>query len=468
MNTLIIYGELYSYTYRAWGIIMDKKPPLFNADIKDVLNEIRKARSDKEVMELLKSSSNHPDKQRVMQNLLGGLIEDRFGSEQIRSSEDLNKYLQRIKEKDYPALDKARQLISKDIPNVEATFNRANYGDASFSQDVDNSRKIPIGIGSSGASEISDPYTKSLLSHELGHANDTTVATLKRAMESMPESRRAALQQKIDDLGSDQFSEHFKNTKNKFTTLTAGGLTPDNYEGWREMVRNQEPSPIREQHLNFIDSYEKKLKTGVPGNTFGEVHTSKSFDIPVKDITKIRGEGIHSDPDRSFMTKVLQSEMNPVEAEIARSSDHHLPRLDVPDDTGHYESRNIKRLLTGKGLLGTLPVLGAASQVVPSIVDLKEGNPNTAAARMVTGLAPAGSGELDADLLENAKLRDSSPELFDPSYRKTLEAIGARRSREGRSPVVESISGQQVDTEATEGSDFENLLKKKMNAERQG
>jgi hypothetical protein len=61
--------------------------------------------------------------------------------------------------------------------------------------------------------------------------------------------------------------------------------------------------------------------------------------------------------------------------------------------------------------------------------------------------------------MEEAALRDKSPELFDPEYRKLLQRIGQKRMEQGKSPVVESFSGQPVDTSATEGSDVENRIK---------
>jgi len=430
---------------------------------------LKNAKSDKELINMLDGLSTHPDKQRVMQETLGDMIEKRFGAEDIKSSLELDEYLQKIKQKDYPTLDRARRLINSEIPDIRATFSNDSYGNAAFQRDIRNKNEFPIRVGSVvGPDGASSKYTKALLGHELSHGNDTTVSTLRRAMSSMPDAKRAALQQKIDDLGSEQFSNHFKNTKEIYTPLTAGNLNPDNYQSWREMVLRQEPSPTREAHLDYIKRYEAQLKQGIAGNSFEQVNINKNFDIPIEKIPQLKGEGIDMTPDRAFMTKTLQSEMSPVSAEINRSSGHHLPAVDIPDDTGHYESRNIKGLLSGKGLRAMLPVLGMASQVVPSAVDLKEGNPNTAVARMVTGLAPPGSGDLDRALMDNAELRDKSPELLDPSYMKTLEAIGARRSREGRSPIVESFSGKQIDTSATEGSDFENLIKKKMNTERQG
>jgi hypothetical protein len=78
---------------------------------------------------------------------------------------------------------------------------------------------------------------------------------------------------------------------------------------------------------------------------------------------------------------------------------------------------------------------------------------------MVTGLAPAGTGELDKQLMERAEIADKDPELQDESYLQTMKNIGERRARMGKSPIVESFSGQKVDTSATEPTDFENRMK---------
>lgn len=120
------------------------------------------------------------------------------------------------------------------------------------------------------------------------------------------------------------------------------------------------------------------------------------------------------------------------------------------------------------GALRAIGPIGAAAQVVPALADLKEGNSNTAAARLVTGLAPAGTDQLSSKLMDQAALADSSPELMDENYLKTLRAIGERRQREGKSPIVESFSGKQIDTSATEDSDFLNKIKAAMRANSQG
>ena len=82
--------------------------------------------------------------------------------------------------------------------------------------------------------------------------------------------------------------------------------------------------------------------------------------IDYKKIPSITGEALEFEPDREYVTKALESEYNPVKSESIRSQGHHATRLDIPDDAGHYEARNIKRLSKGKGLLSKLPIVGTA------------------------------------------------------------------------------------------------------------
>jgi hypothetical protein len=144
---------------------------------------------------------------------------------------------------------------------------------------------------------------------------------------------------------------------------------------------------------------------------------------------------------------------------------HHASIPDLREGT--YGLGALKSMMK-TGAFKAIAPLSVASQITPSLADLKEGKPNTAAARMVTGLAPAGTGDLDSKLMEEAQLRDSSPELFDPSYQNTLKNIGERRRNSGKSPVVESFSGQKVDTSATDDSDFLNKIKALQKSNSQG
>jgi hypothetical protein len=150
-----------------------------------------------------------------------------------------------------------------------------------------------------------------------------------------------------------------------------------------------------------------------------------------------------------------------IENAITKSSkkiEENIPQL----------SKNIKK--TGKGLqlLKAIAPLSVLQQGVSAISDIKEGKPNTAAAKIVTGMAPPGAGELEEKLLEQAEMKDKYPYLSNPTYQQTLKNIGKRKIQEGKSPIVEGFHGEKVDTSATEGSMFENLIKKIQEKKRQG
>lgn len=111
-------------------------------------------------------------------------------------------------------------------------------------------------------------------------------------------------------------------------------------------------------------------------------------------------------------------------------------------------------------LLGILNPLSIASQGVSALADIKEGKPNTAAAKLATSLAPMGAGQLEDNLMEEAAIKDKYPKLQDPTYLRTIKNIGERRQQMGKSPIVEGFDGEQIDTSQTEKSNFENLMKK--------
>jgi hypothetical protein len=111
-------------------------------------------------------------------------------------------------------------------------------------------------------------------------------------------------------------------------------------------------------------------------------------------------------------------------------------------------------------LLGILNPLSIASQGVSALADIKEGKPNTAAAKLATSFAPMGAGQLEDNLMEEAAIKDKYPKLQDPTYLRTIKNIGERRQQMGKSPIVEGFDKEQIDTSQTEKSMFENLIKK--------
>jgi hypothetical protein len=159
-------------------------------------------------------------------------------------------------------------------------------------------------------------------------------------------------------------------------------------------------------------------------------------------------------------------DLDPTEVFEHMAKGHHA-RVPNLRDADSYGLGALKALMQ-RGVFRAMGPVSMAANVTPSLVDLKEGNPNTAAARMFTGMAPAGTGELDRKLMQEAEIADKSPELKDPTYLRTLQNIGQRRAEQGKSPVVESFSGREVDTSATEEDDFLNAVKAKMRQGAQG
>jgi hypothetical protein len=150
---------------------------------------------------------------------------------------------------------------------------------------------------------------------------------------------------------------------------------------------------------------------------------------------------------------------NPAETKYAEQKTGLLPQW-ATEDLEKIENPKMYRAHgVATAAARALGPLAIASGVVPLAADIKEGKTNTALARAASYAAPIGAEDITANLMEEAALRDKSPELFDPEYRKLLQRIGQKRMEQGKSPVVESFSGQPVDTSATEGSDVENRIK---------
>lgn len=159
---------------------------------------------------------------------------------------------------------------------------------------------------------------------------------------------------------------------------------------------------------------------------------------------------------------------NPAETKYAEQKTGLLPSW-ATEDLEKIENPKMHRLhgisTVAARALGPLAI---GSSIVPLAADVKEGKYNTALARAASYAAPVGAEDMTANLMQEAELRDKSPELFDPEYRKLLQRIGQKRIEQGKSPVVESFSGQPVDTSATEESDIENRIKALQNLKSQG
>ena len=691
--------------------------PLTGMSDAELLNLISKASSDDEIQKiLLNSGRNLSDVQALNSDILGSLIENRFGTEDVKSSAALNDYLGKIKQKDYPALDEVRKLLYPDAKPISASYEKGLFNNGTFYSNP--TMDAPIRLGSTPLTN--DDYTnaraKRVLSHELSHGNDLAAIHLKRLEKADPEKYRQ-LVERIGNInsGGEDFLQHSKNIADKYPTAKADFLTPEKVDILDKIIREQEPSVTREKHTELLNKYKKALLMDIEKSP-DKMLMQKYMGVDYKKIPSITGEALEFEPSREYVTKALESEYDPVKAESIRSQGHHATRLDIPDDIGHQEARNIKRLSKGLGLLGVSSPLGAmvesikdlykeapvkanptaqskiaeayeamkhdptnpevqkaynalineteqqyedlqknknlkiskigpdyenpyksskdlindvkqnkhmayfptesgfgagnaadavqnnpllretrfigpdgkpmlandlfrivhdyyghvegenkfgptgeerayqnhkkmyspeaskalatetrgqnswvnfgpygeenranpsntkyaeqktgllpswatedlqkienpklsrlhaistvaakalaplavTSSIVPLVADIKEGKPNTALARAVSYAAPMGAEELTDKLMQTAELRDTSPELQDPEYRKLLMRIGKKRMEQGKSPIIKSFSGREVDTSKTEDSEFLNRIKALQDLKSQG
>lgn len=154
-----------------------------------------------------------------------------------------------------------------------------------------------------------------------------------------------------------------------------------------------------------------------------------------------------------------ENRANPANTKYAEQKTGLLPTW-ATEDLNKVENPKLARLhgvaTVAARALGPLAV---ASGIAPLAVDIKEGKPNTALARAVSYAAPVGAEQLTDELMQTAELKDTSPELFDPEYRKMLMRIGQKRMEQGKSPIIKSFSGKEVDTSKTEESDYLNRIK---------
>ena len=674
----------------------------------EILDLISKAKSDDDIQKiLLNSGRDLSDAQSLNSDILGSLIEKRFGPEEVKTSAALNDYLSKIKQSDYPALDEVRKILYPEAKNTSASYVPGTFGDAAFYNNPTMETPIRLGNTSISDDDYTDARAKRVLGHELSHANDLAAIHLKRLEKADPEKYKQIVE-RIGNInkGGEDFLQHSKNIANKYPTAAANMLTPEKTDILERVIKEQAPSSSREDHLRLINNYKKALLQEMP-DSIDKAMMEKYIGVDRKKIPDMIGEALKFTPDRDYVTKALETEYDPIKAESIRSQGHHATRLDIPEDIGHYEARNIKRLSKGGGLLGATSPLGAmlqsfkdlytdapikanpaaqakiasayeamkhdptnpdvikaynalidetgqqfedlqknkglkisrigedtpnpykssadlikdvrenkhmayfptetgfgaagasnavqnnpllretkfigpdgkpmlandlfrvvhdyyghvegenkfgptgeerayqqhskmfspeakkalatetrgqnswvnygpfgeenranpantkyaeqktgllpewatedlnkvespklarlqgvatlaaralgpmavASGVVPLAADIKEGKPNTALARAVSYAAPIGAEQLTDQLMETAELKDTSPELLDPEYRKLLVRIGKKRMEQGKSPIIKSFSGREVDTSKTEESDFLNKVK---------
>ncbi len=154
-----------------------------------------------------------------------------------------------------------------------------------------------------------------------------------------------------------------------------------------------------------------------------------------------------------------ENRANPANTRYAEQKTGLLPEW-ATEDLNKVENPKLHRLQgVATFAARALAPLAVASGIVPLAADIKEGKPNTALARAASYAAPLGAEQLTDQLMETAELKDTAPELLDPEYKKLLMRIGQKRVEQGKSPVIKSFSGKEVDTSKTEESDFLNRVR---------
>ena len=147
----------------------------------DLIELLSKANSDDEIQKiLLNSGRDLSNVQALNSDILGSLIEKRFGTEDVKSSESLNNYLTKMKQKDYPALDEIKKIIYPNAKDVNASYGSGFFNNGLFYSDP--TMDIPIRLGSTPITnkDYTNARAKRVLAHELSHANDLPGNHLKR------------------------------------------------------------------------------------------------------------------------------------------------------------------------------------------------------------------------------------------------------------------------------------------------
>jgi hypothetical protein len=336
--------------------------------------------SDKELLERLANSKDWDipnilgevtdnklhNSQESLKNALGLLIEKKYGAGDVTTGASLNEYLGKMKTTDYPEIDNIRKVLYPDAKDITAAFNpRDHMGNALFY--TNPSKDIPIRMGAfqSEGNLFDARRFKATLAHELAHGNDNAAQYLARLKQIDPKTW-LEYTSKINDLGEGgaKFLEHSNNIENRYSTPYADLLTPEKVKILDPLVRKLPDTQHKEGLIKLMDEYSKHVENKPRVKTQDILDLSKNTGVPVDNIPNIPNEGIDYRPDRSYVQKTLEGTMNPMDAEIVRTAGHHQPRMDIPNDKGFFELRNVGRLSKGKGLLSKVsPILlkGAAA-----------------------------------------------------------------------------------------------------------
>lgn len=346
---------------------------VLKVDSKNLRDILGNPSDSQELADRLLKISDYPYKQRVLQEVLGNLVEDYYGTDEITTSNQLNEYLQRIKAKNFPYLDKARKTINPNMKDVTAGLTYDTYGNGRFvygrgvdSPDYKNP-VITLGGYAPRGVNISHPYTKGILVHELIHANGNVVRMLHRALNSPEDSVRKQAEKIIDMVGSDDLSNQVNNLILKNKTNDVDQLTPIKAAEYQKLFESMPDYPEKQTHIDFLKKYKDlvtKSKDNIYLLPFDQDYIAKTFNTGLKSIPVVDGEGIqHTFSGPIVNEKLNEAIKHPINREIFRSSDHESRYKDIPDDVGSIEIRNIKRLLSKLPMRSVTPLLKTAGKI---------------------------------------------------------------------------------------------------------
>lgn len=333
---------------------------------KELMDLIAKATTDEEIQKiLLNSGRDIKDAQLFNSDVLGAFIEDRFGGEDVMTSQDLNKYLSKMKEKDYPGLDRIRQVLYGKTSPIEAAYNIGSFGSGGFNPIPDLEIPIKLGGIQQGGIEFSNKRAKTILAHELAHANDLPAIHLMRLKTADPERYNKLVEQIGNIKGGEQFLDHVNKIAKRYPTTSASDITVDKANILLDTLKDmkaEDPS-IKPKIEHYLNKYKKNAEQYISEDphTIGKDFMKKYMKVDPKTVSVLRGEDSISSIggiERDLQEKILNAKFNPIKSESLRSHGHHAIRTDIPGDIGHFEYRNIKRLPKGKRLLSKIPIIG--------------------------------------------------------------------------------------------------------------
>lgn len=374
-----------------------------NPSPRDISSQLKGSYSDRQLQEIIDSMRGSTTYNASLSRTLGDLIAQRYGDANIRSSSDLNKYLKNLKQQEYSGIDALRKAINPRALDLVSSFNDDPLTSGVYrtilksDPELVNPRILLGGVYDPSKLDPSEvqAYIKGTLAHELGHANDDLVTLLKRGEQVYGKEWSEKVLDKLDKHPQyrDKIIDHIKNTPLMETSSSYYDLTPNKVEEIKDLVLEDAPSAQRTKKLELINNYEKlleKKKSTVPKEVLSNLNVKR------KNIQPLEGEGIHYSFDDDINRDIKRGSK---EYTNIQSKEHHLPRMDIPGDTGHFEFRNLKRLLNNKGLLSALPIVGAGALAAT-------GDAEAATLSGISSVDPTGI----SDIASEAYLRTTRPE----------------------------------------------------------